>query len=181
MFFVVQLGQLQVRSKSIEIIEKGAVEAAGLAPLARFVGTGSKRRWTTLSSATPSTFVFYATFFVSLGIITDVTFGRVVSYYQYWPVTLTFAALLYLVLIRGIAVSVKKLLVAITHPDLNDPDDQSGSRRSGLGRRAAHPSGFGRAEDDVMPGVDSWLAGVVRAGRVLAGGGDSGREHRCRL
>lgn len=122
-FFVVQLGQLQAHAKSIKIIERDVVESAGLTPQARFVGTGSERRWTKLSSATPATFVFYATFFISLAIITAVSFNKVVDHYSYWPWTLTMAAVVYLVLTLGIAASIRKLLRAITYPDLDDPED----------------------------------------------------------
>ena len=43
-FFVVQLGQLQAHGRSVQIIERDLVQAAGPAPQARFVETGAERR-----------------------------------------------------------------------------------------------------------------------------------------
>jgi len=121
-YFVVQLWQLQAHGRSVRIIEADVVDAAGLAPQARFVGTGAERRWTKLTSATPATFVFYATFFLSLVIVTAVSFGKVLDHYGHWPWTLTLAAVLYTLLTLGIAASFIKLLRVIAHPELDVPD-----------------------------------------------------------
>lgn len=123
-FFVIQLGQLQAHGRSVRIIEAHVVAAAGLSPQARFVGTGAERRWTKLASATPSTFVFYLTFFLSLVIVTGVTFGKVLSHYHYWPWTLTVAVVVYALLTTGIAVALAKLVRVLTHPELDVPDPE---------------------------------------------------------
>ena len=124
MYFVVQLGQLQAHGRSVRIIEAHVVQAAGLSDQARFVGTGAERRWNKLASATPSTFVFYATFFLSLVIVTLVTFSKVLGHYHYWPWNLTLATLLYVLLLLGIAAALVKLVRVLLHPELDVPDPE---------------------------------------------------------
>lgn len=123
-FFVIQLGQLQAHGRSVRIIEAHLVDAAGLSPQAHFVGTGAERRWNKLASATPSTYVLYSTFFLSLLIVTAVTFAKVVSHYHRWPWTLSVAGVLYAVLLAGIAVGLTKLVRVLAHPELDLPDPE---------------------------------------------------------
>lgn len=60
------------------------------------MGTGAERRRTKLSSATPATFVLCAIFFLSLAIITAVSFTRVIEHHGHWPWTLDLAVAVYL-------------------------------------------------------------------------------------
>lgn len=123
-YFVVQLGQLQAHGRSVRIIEAHVVAAAGLSAQARFVGTGAERRWNKLASATPSTFVFYTTFFLSLVIVTLVTFSKVLGHYHYWPWSLTIASILYALLLLGIAAGLVKLVRVLIDPELDIPDPE---------------------------------------------------------
>ncbi|WP_043536167.1 hypothetical protein [Actinomyces polynesiensis] len=123
-FLVIQLGQLQAHWRSVRIIEAHVVAAAGLSTQGRFVGTGAELRWTKLASATPSTFVFYLTFFLGLVIVTGVTFGKVFSHYHHWPWTLTVAVVVSALLTAGIAVALAKLVRVLTHPKLDVPDPE---------------------------------------------------------